>query len=161
MHLDESESAEPNLSPGIVEDNEVVLRELFNPHHIKDGKIQKRAITINDLLKEGFSVHRKKYISLESLRISIEQRLAIPRKNSTWNCEGVVEILVSDIRNFKDEEKQLFVVIDTANVENPSHASIYIADPTIKESQARRLRDKLIPYFQNIKTIDDIFDNLA
>lgn len=26
MHLDESESAEPKLSPGIVEDNEVVLR---------------------------------------------------------------------------------------------------------------------------------------
>lgn len=60
MHLDESVSAEPNLSPGIVEDNEVVLRELFNPHHIKDGKIQKRAITINDLLKDGFSVHQKR-----------------------------------------------------------------------------------------------------
>lgn len=49
LHLDEGISAAPDFSPGIVQDNERLLRTLFNPAHVQHGKVLPRAIPVQDL----------------------------------------------------------------------------------------------------------------
>ena len=64
-HLDEASSAAPDISPGIVEDDESILRSVFNPDHVKDGQVQPSAISLKDLQERGFSVNRTKYVTQE------------------------------------------------------------------------------------------------
>ena len=52
-HRDERVSAAPELSPGVVEDDEIVLREMFNPEHVRDGEVIERAVPVDDLRYRG------------------------------------------------------------------------------------------------------------
>lgn len=49
LHPDECTSAAPDISPGPVENEEMLLRELYSPQHVKNGKLIKRAIPIQEL----------------------------------------------------------------------------------------------------------------
>ena len=67
-HLDENSSAVPALSPGIVRNREILLREIFDPDHIRDGQLLERAISVNDLRNRGFSVHRIKFVTPQFIK---------------------------------------------------------------------------------------------
>ena len=158
MHLDESKSAAPGISPGIVEDEEYLIREMFNPQHINDeGKVIKRAISVNELLADGFSVHRIKYVSKEFVEKAIQTRLSRTRKEP-WISEGVSRLKTLAIRQlFMDNNERAFVVIDTATEDNPGHASIYFATPQKGKAYAREARGFLLPLLQNRITINEAY----
>ena len=149
MHLDESKSAAPGISPGVVIDEEFVLRELFNPEHVVDGRILERAIPVKDLRQRGFSVHRMAYVEETSIEASIAARLTRTRNGAPWETEGVSKLKVKHVRQIRPDGKQAFVVIDTARPDDPSHASIYVAEPKLGEPYARKLRSMLLLLLQN------------
>ena len=141
----------------MVDDSEALLREMFNPQHIKDGEVVVTAVSLTELRSAGFSVHRKTYVSLAFVRGAIEERLSRPRKGAPWKDEGVAEIGAQEVRGIRGTGERLFVVIDTALPDNPGHASIYAAKPEKGDSHARRLRSLLIPLLQKRQSVDDVF----
>ena len=144
-HLDEASSAAPDISPGIVEDDESILRSVFNPDHVKDGQVQPSAISLKDLQERGFSVNRTKYVTQEFVEDAIRRTLARTFHGATRESEGVACFQAREVRDIRDDDAQVFVVIDTALPDNRGHASIYLADPGMKPSQARRMRGELLP----------------
>lgn len=157
-HLDEHTSAAPGLSPGIVEDDECLLRELFNPQHIKNGELQPAAISLKDLRRCGFSVHRMKYVTAEFVKASIEERLSRPRKGEPWKNEGAAKLKALEVRQILFDGRQAFVVIDTAEPNNRGHASIYAATPGKGDPHARELRKLLLPFLQKRMPVDKAFE---
>lgn len=156
LHLDESKSAAPGTSPGIVEDEEYLIREMFNPQHINDeGKVVKRAISVNELLADGFSVHRIKYVSKEFVEKAIQTRLS--KKKKLWKSEGVSRLKTLAIRQLFLGNERAFFVFDTATEDNPGHASIYFATPQKGKAYAREARGFLLPLLQNRMTIDEAY----
>ena len=165
-HLDESESAAPRISPGVVEDEEFLLREMFNPQHIEDGKLLERAIPAEDLWKRGFSVHRIKHVSIEFIKSAVEERLSRPRKGKPWKDEGVAKLQTLSVRQLRTcDGKRAFVVIDTALKENPGHACIYMAEyipePKKGEKHARKLRKLLVDLLQNRMTLEEAYADVT
>ena len=158
LHLDEHVSAKPSLSPGVVKDEEFLLRELFNPQHIRNGELRPAAIPAKDLLSEGFSVNRMKHVTAEFVKASIEQRLSKPRKGEPWKNEGVAKLKTLEVRQILFDGRQAFVVIDTAEPDNRGHASIYVATPGEGESHARELRELLLPFLQKRMSVDEAFE---
>ena len=156
-HLDEHVSAAPGLSPGIVADDELLLREMFNPQHVRDGKLLPSAISLHDLRSRGFSVHRMKYVSLAFVKVSMEARLSRPRKDEPWKSEGVAKLDAREVRQLCVDDEQAFVVIDTALKDNRGHASIYAAEPGKGDAYARELRFLLLPLLQHRMTVDEAF----
>ena len=158
MHLNESASASPEYSPGVVLDPEILLREMFNPQHIIEGNVVVTAVSLTELRSAGFSVHRKEYVSLKFVRDSMEKRLLRPRKGEPWQDEGVAEMLSGDVRSLRTDGERAFVVIDTALSDNRGHASIYAANPKLGDAHARKLRSLLIPLLQNRKPVEQAFE---
>ena len=160
LHLDESKSAAPEISPGIVEDEEQLIREMFNPQHInEEGKVIERAISVNELLVDGFSVHRIQHVSKEFVEKSIQTRLSRKRKEP-WASEGVPKLKTLAVRQIFLEDERAFVVIDTATEDNPGHASIYFATPQKGKAYAREARGILLPLLQDRVTLDEAYDGV-
>ena len=156
-HLDEASSAAPDISPGIVEDDESLLRSVFNPDHVKDGQVQPSAISLKDLQERGFSVNRVRYVTQEFIEGAIRRTLARTFHGATRESEGVACFQAREVRDIHDDDAQVFVVIDTAFPDNRGHASIYIADPEMKPSQARRMRGKLLPLLHDRISVAEAF----
>ena len=157
-HFDENASAAPGISPGVVEDSELLLREMFNPHHVKDGKILETAISLDDLLTRGFSVHRIMYVTREFVKKSMKERFSRPRRGPAWKDEGVARLQTSAVRRLRIDKQQALVVIDTADANNRGHASIYAAAPTKGKAHARELRSLLLPLLQERMSVDRAFE---
>ena len=157
-HRNECISAAPKFSPGIVENDEFLLRELFNPEHIRNEELIPRAKSLQDLRSRGFSTHRIKFVTPDFIKSSIEERLSKPRKGEPWRVEGVVRLEVKAVRQFRIDDEQLFVVIDTALENNPGHASIYATSPEKGDSYMRELRSLLLPLLQNRMSVDEAFE---
>ena len=157
-HRDEGSSAAPDLSPGPVENEEILLREIFNPYHIKDGNLLERAISLDDLRKKGFSVHRKEYVTARFVKERIDECLSKQRIGSQWKSEGVATIETLKVRQIYVEDKRAFVVIDTANENNYGHASIYAANPNSDKAHARELRMHLMPLLHERENVSKIFN---
>lgn len=147
----------PGVSPGVVKDCEFLLREIFNPEHIKDGNLQLTAISLKDLRLRGFSVHRMEYVPAERIKASIETRLSIKRNNEPWKNEGVAKFQALKVRQIKLDDQQLFVVIDTALKDNPGHASIFAAQTGKPDSYMRELRSLLLPLLETRTAVDEAF----
>ena len=158
LHLDEHISANPGLSPGVVEDDELLLRELFKPHHIRNGELRPAAISAKDLVLRGFSVNRMKHVTTEFVKASIEKRLSKSRKGESWEEEGVAKLKALEVRQIQFDGRQAFVVIDTAEPNNRGHASIYAASPEKGEPHAREIRDLLLPFLEKRMPVDEAFE---
>jgi len=157
IHLDESVSASPEYSPGVVLDSELLLREMIDPHHVKDGKVLKSAISLGELRSEGFSLHRKEYVSLDFVQECIERRLSKAKPGYPRKDAGVAKILTRDVRKIRENGERLFVVIDTAKPDNHGHASIYAANPKLSEADAREVRSHLSPLLNNRESLEQVF----
>ena len=157
MHLDESRSAAPYFSPGVVKDNENLIRELFNPEHIVNGELKPAAIPVTDLLNRGYSVHRINYVSKSRVEKFIQERLGRNRRGEDWTFEGAVKLSTDSLRLIEVESEKALVIIDTALKENCGHASIYSADPSRGKAHARMIREQLLPLFQDRKPLNEIY----
>ena len=147
-HLNERVSAAPGLSPGVVGDKEILLREMYEPHHVKDGAVQEQAIPALELLYDGFSVHRFRFVAREFIEQSIDTKLS--RKKDRWKFDGLANLNAGLVRRIAFDNTPAFVVIDTACADNRYHASILAAaHPNRNRSRARKLRSLLLPYLEN------------
>ena len=156
-HLDEASSAEPKISPGVVTDDEWLLRLIFNPDHVQDGQLQPAAIPLADLQKRGFSINRLQYITREFVENAISRAVARSFDGSPRTSEGVACFSARSVRDVRDNGNQGFVVIDTAKTSNLGHASIYLADIEMKPSRARRMRNRLLSLLQERISVSQAF----
>ena len=67
-------------SPGVVEDNEILIRQIYSPIHIdkQTGKILPLAFL--DVQDKGMSVNRKIYSSIEELNKKVQYKLRLDEK---------------------------------------------------------------------------------
>ena len=156
-HLDETVSAAPGVSPGVVLDDEQLLRSLFNPDHIKYGVLQVAAIPLQDLQARGFSVNRLSHVTPELIYDAINRLLARRPGGEPRYSEGVARFSAGAVRSIQDGESQVFVVIDTASPDNVGHAFIYLSDVSMPQSQARRMREQFLPLLQQRMSIAEAF----
>ena len=157
LHLDEATSAAPGISPGTVRDEEWLLREILNPDHVVDGEIQPSAIPLKDLKERGFSVHRLLYVTRGLVEESMNEKLARPSAGKDRFSEGVASFTARAVREIRDDGHKAFVVIDTAKPSHEGHASIYLSNVVVKDSRARRLRDRLRPLLENRTSVAEAF----
>lgn len=156
-HLDEVVSASPDVSPGVVLNDEQLLRALFNPDHIKNGALQVAAIPLRDLQARGFSVYRLSHVTPELISDGINRLLARRPGGEPRNSEGVAKFSAGTVRSIQVDDRQVFVVIDTALPDNVGHASIYLSDVSMPQSQARRMREQLLPLLQQRMSVAEAF----
>ena len=157
-HLDETVSAAPDVSPGVVWDDEMLLRALFNPDHIKDGVLQVAAISLRDLQSRGFSVNRLSYVTSELVDDGINRLLARRPGGEPRYSEGVARFSAGTVRSIQVDDAQAFVVIDTALPGNVGHASTYLSEVSMPQSQARRMRERLLPLLQRRMPVAAAFE---
>ena len=156
-HLDETVSAAPDLSPGLILCDEQLLRSLFNPDHIKDGTLQVASIPLRDLQARGFSVNRLSHVTPELVGDGINRLLARRPGGEPRYSEGVAKFSAGTVRSIQVDDRQVFVVIDTALPDNVGHASIYLSDVSMPQSQARRMRERLLPLLQHRMSVAEAF----
>ena len=155
-HLDETTSANPDLSPGVVAQGEWLLRSVFYPDHFRDGKVVKTAISLEDLRARGFSVNRQQHVNREVIESGIDKYLENDFQGTPRKFVGIACFTSSEVRDFKRDDSRAFVVIDTALPCNRGHASVYAANPTVSRGQLRRLRDMLLPLLRNPVSVDQV-----
>ena len=141
-----------------MEGHERLLRALYNPAHVKDGKVLVTAISLKDLRHRGFSVHRMAYVSQNLMESLIAQYLSRTPAGKQRTFEGVALLETSAVRGLSEKNKQVFVVIDTAQYCNAGHSSIYLSDAPSSEGRARKLRALLLPLLQKRISLDEAFD---
>ena len=138
-------------------DEESLLREILNPDHVKSGEIQPSAIPLKELKERGFSVHRVQYVTRIFVESSIKEKLARPFAGQPRVSEGVACFTARAVRGISDNGNKAFVVIDTAKPSNKGHASIYLLNVDVKDSLARRMRNRLRPLLENQMSVAEAF----
>ena len=156
-HRDEQTSAAPFLSPGIVADEEWLLRTILNPDHVVDDEVIPAAVPLRDLQMKGFSVDRLVHVTPQFINNSVNRLLARTSGGRKRYFVGVARFSASNVRGIKESDEQIFVVIDTALSCNTGHASVYLADPSMKGSKARQFREKLLPLLEHRMAVEMAF----
>lgn len=157
-HRDEHQSAKPGLSPGVVRNDEQLLRSLFDPDHIEKGVLLERAISLEDLSCRGFSTHRMHYTNRETVERSNRKILRGRFDGNNRTLAGTATLQVNQVRALQFECQQAFVVIDTALIFNRWHSSIYAKDKPFSKGRLRGLRRLLMPLIQSGMSAEDPFD---
>ena len=152
--VDDELHSQSEWSPGVVNNNEVLLRTVFEPEHVVDEMVIEAAIPLSDLRSRGFSVDRSEYANKSIIHGRINRQISqLPEKRhsgliSKFDCLSVRVLL--------DESERAFIVIDTADEENIAHASIYSAIER-RDSALRRIRSLLLPCLQKRFSLEEVF----
>lgn len=153
--LEDEKTPQSIYSPGIVKDEEGLLRWKFHPEHYVDDELGPAAVPIRDLKQNGLSVDRCQFSKKERIKEEItrlQEKLPDQRAQAhvyKFNC--------SEIRSLKDKEGfRSLLVIDEALKDNEAHAAIYSAKDR-KDSKLRKIRNELLNIFKNRVDIEDIF----
>lgn len=112
-----------DLSPGVVDDSELLVRILVSPIHIKGMKVKGSAFSRAETT--GLSVVRDHYAT-DAVVLQVAQALVDSARQANGDKAGVVGVLLvkaSAIRGVRaDDEAPCYCVYDTAIVENVAHA---------------------------------------
>jgi hypothetical protein len=154
--LSDEQISQSSFSPGVVKDEEDLLRWHFHPEHFKDGNILPAAITTSDLAQNGLSVDRYQYASKERIQEEIKRMQdRIPEKRK---FALICKFSCLDVRDLRDEEGgRALMVIDETLENNPAHASIYSAKDRSK-GVLRKIRSDLLSLLEKHQNINDVFD---
>ncbi|GCL36003.1 hypothetical protein SR1949_11030 [Sphaerospermopsis reniformis] len=129
-------------SPGIIEDDEILIRQIYSPIHIdkETGKVNSSAFI--DSQDKGMSVNRKTYTSLEELNKKVEYKLNLDQKRGKdKHFLGVVYTSCENVRSIKtDDNLKAFCVYDTGNKHDISHADICQTISSRVEGSKMRLK---------------------
>ncbi len=140
--------AQSTYSPGLVGNEEVLLRTGFNPEAIDEhGNVRKTAIPSEHLKKSGFSVDRKKYASAAIIRERVAAQKANPNVQGRAE-EFIYELLTQVVRHemLDANSERINIVLDTAREDNRAHASIYTFYRS--PSEIKQLKDMLEPFLR-------------
>lgn len=156
-HLDETTSAVPSLSPGVVLDEEWLLRNIYDPDHVRNGKIHLTAVSLDDLKGRGFSVKRLQHVTQAFVEADMAETLERPFDGKPRSFVGISRLKVYEVRDIKVDDSQVFVVIDTALPHNRGHASIYLSNIAMSKGQARLMREKLLSMLSGPVSVSQAF----
>lgn len=151
-------------SPGLVENDEPLVRTLYSPHQINrvTGEIKPAAFT--DVLMRGLSLNRVQHISKSDLQAKIEAKVARDQDAGS-NKDGFWAVAIahcSDLRACTlDDGNRAFCVYDTAMPEDISHADVCQAlelkpGTEGRKSFNKKLRSQLLEIFvgpTNLRTV--------
>ena len=119
------------LSPGIVENEEQIVRIIYDPFHIDKGTGELLATAFDDLLSKdgkpaiGLSINRLKYITLDEVSKKAKTMAAeISLIRTARSYYGYTTLEVSKLRETVNGDK-LFVVLDTAKEDDISHGDVH------------------------------------
>src|SRR5437867_10783379 len=153
--IDDELRQQSAYSPGVVKDEEELLRIIFYPEHIVDNIVQPSAIALDDLRSRGFSVDRRPYIQQDILQQNVANLRN--RQQEVRQVGYIAQLEGRAVRNIQDNNaERAFIVIDTAHEKNIAHASIYSARPRT-DAHLRRLRNRLLVLLETRCNLDDLF----
>ena len=152
-HRDERTSASPWFSPGLVRDDEIILRTILDPHHVENNTLSPAAIALADLRERGWSVDRKTFTS--AWRIRLDHKRWGKRKSDLRKC-WVVPAAVGDVRKLIADDQKLFVITDHASPLNPAHGSLLLATKS-SQGAARKARDILLRALPSYISLEHCF----
>lgn len=122
------------LSPGIVEDNETLIRQVLLPQHIDEASGELHPNFFEDVADKGGSSHRLKHLDLDGIYAIAKKRVETinsnPPKTGPRSLLGVTSVIVSEVRAIEvvDESgsgtRRGLAVYDTSNADDASHADI-------------------------------------
>ena len=148
--------AQSQYSPGIIDNNEELLRLLFSPIHWDEENemVVPAAFQRKELNERGVSVQRQKYTSKDFIAKKADQ---IGQSRSDKRFVGVISTKCRLIRNIQDDKcQQCFSVLDTSNKDNIGHADIYFSQSYPKPLQLK-LREKLINAFGKLVQLSEAY----
>jgi hypothetical protein len=153
--IDDELRPQSAYSPGVVKDEEELLRIIFYPEHIVDNIVQPSAIALDDLRSRGFSVDRRQYVQHDVLQRNIDNLRN--RQQEARQVGYIAQLQCRTVRNIHDDNaERAFIVIDTAYEINIAHASIYSARPRT-DAHLRRLRNRLLVLLETRCNLEDLF----
>jgi hypothetical protein len=153
-------------SPGIVSENEVLIRTIYSPVHINTETGEVNPTAFDDAIRLGLSVNRKDHTTRENLSANIAKKIAADiaagkRKDGFW---ALVTLRFGDMRELRsDVGARLYCVYDTAKEDDPSHADICWAWDVPKgtpnrEGFRKRIRTRLYDVFRTqIRDLDAVY----
>jgi hypothetical protein len=138
-------------SPGVVGDDELVLRVIYVPEHVDDnGRLLPEAIPTQDLQRRldetgrirTLSVFRERYVDDHSLIELAERQIgSVP---ASRQFAVVCSAQTANLRALQDEVGHRVVcVVDDALADEPSHAGL-ISAKELTRSKAKGVRLRLI-----------------
>ena len=116
-----------DLSPCIVDNEEMVARILFSPKHYLDREILPMAFE-QIFNSNGMSILRKSYFFEESLSKTISQIETSDTRYSGYACAKI-----EDIRAIKINDLRVFYILDTATQEKLGHADVFYIKLSIED----------------------------
>lgn len=155
---DEGRSVSPHSSPGPVESHEALLRIVYEPEHIVNGRLIPAAIPAEDLKSRGYSTDRCNYKDELLMRERAGTQMA--RKPEERREKRISRFGCLDMRNIQIEEgrRDLIIVDEIKEDEriNIAHASLYSAYRKGKAA-IKELKQEMLEYMQNLYSFEDIF----
>ena len=134
-------------SPGPVQNEEILIRQIISPHHFDAETKKLKTSAFTDSETFGLSVNRLSHTTVELIHdVALEriEKANINAKNpkAFW---GTVNFFCAEVRAifYRSEEGVAplrgFVIYDTADPEDPSHADIFTAVPDKAKVRSVRL----------------------
>lgn len=74
--IDDEKCSQSQYSCGVVDDEEILLRTVYQPEHIVGGRVIETAISLTDLDERGFSVDRHLSVTSRILSQRAEEQMA-------------------------------------------------------------------------------------
>lgn len=125
----EAESAS-DLSPGVVNDEEVLFQQIVDPTHLDPQRIALKPTAFQDSANKGLSTHRVAFTNWDDL-VAVGQRraeqynVANPDRppRSLW---GFASFRTKDVRRITTPQdgRRAYFVYDTGNENDRSHADV-------------------------------------
>lgn len=112
-------------SPGPVEQDETLFRQIVQPLHIDMETKTLRPNAFNDVANKGLSVDRAKHSSVAEIISSGRQRVAARAASDGRALYALAEFRSLDLRLIVDESgRRSFAIYDTAACDNIAHADV-------------------------------------
>lgn len=146
------------LSPGLVADEEIIIRLGFAPEHYLNGEVVVAAISsadLNEPQRGGYSVDRQKYEVEDVIRQRAETQMAkSPEKRQD---PFIAPMETAKLRQEHTEDtRRAFIILDNSIEGNIAHASIMSAVKRTK-SEIKELKDILVKYLQHRTPMESYF----
>lgn len=134
-------------SPGIVQDEECLARNIYSPHQYDKETGDLTSLAFDDVFNKGLSVLRLDYANHDAI-VQIGQE----KKKETHAYHGYVTAPALLIRRYEMDKKRAMAIYDTATIENPIHADVCSINASSKGNK-KLLRIYLRSIFSSLNEV--------
>lgn len=114
-------------SPGRVEDQEYIARQIHSPIHVDDETGEIKSAAFDDAFTMGLSVNRLAYSTEREIHELGEKKAENDRSNNKKRqYSGFIKAKASEIRSFIENDCRVFSIYDTALKDIIHHADLFV-----------------------------------